>query len=85
MYITVNLDEEFSKQMGEYIKDKLPEMIKQELFENEYRLRELINQCVKGHIKVMINDITKENEFRTFLRDRIMEYMGMNGDNNEHI
>ena len=83
MYITVNLDEEFSKQMGEYIKDKLPEMIKQELFENEYRLRELINQCVKGHIKVMINDITKENEFRTFLRDRIMQYMGMNEANND--
>ena len=78
MYISLSLEPEKTKELEQYIKAILPEIINEHLFEDTNSLRKMINECVKGQIKAHINDILQGKDFRNFLRDKIMQEIGTN-------
>lgn len=83
MYITVSLEPEKTKELEAYIKAVLPEIINENIFADTNKLKQLINECVKGQIKATINDLMQGKEFRHYLRDEIMIQIGMKQSNVE--
>lgn len=77
MYITVGLNPEKTKELDDYIKQILPEIINENIFADVNKLKQLINECVRGQIKATINDLMQGKEFRDYLRDEIMVQIGM--------
>lgn len=77
MYVTVSLEAEKTKELEQYIKAILPEIINENIFKDQNRLKSMINECVKGQIKATINDLMQAKYFRDFLRDKIMQEIGM--------
>ena len=77
MYITVGLNAEKTKELDDYIKQILPEIINENIFADTNKLKQLINECVRGQIKATINDLMQGKEFRDYLRDEIMVQIGM--------
>ena len=77
MYITINLSVEQTKEIEKYIKAILPEIINENLFQDQNKLKSMINECVRGQIKATINDLMQGRDFRDYLRDKIMQEIGM--------
>lgn len=77
MYITVGLNPEKTKEIEDYIKAVLPEIINENIFADTNKLKTMINDCVKGQIKATINDIMQGKDFRDYLRNQVMEQIGM--------
>nr|DAZ25015.1 MAG TPA: hypothetical protein [Caudoviricetes sp.] len=77
MHISTTLQLENQAEIAEHIKKKLPELIKEELFSDESRLRYLIKQCVQGQIKSTITEILQGKGYKDFIRDKVMTEMGM--------
>lgn len=82
MYLSVNIEPEKTKELEWYIKAVLPEIINEKLFEDKNKLNAMIRECVKGQIMATINNLMQEKEFRIFLRDKIMEQIGMKENKN---
>lgn len=78
MYLTVSLDPQKTKELEQYIQDVLPEIINENLFKDQNKLKSMVNECVKGQIKATINDLMQGKDFRDYLRNKIMEEIGMN-------
>ena len=78
MYLTISLDVEKTKELEQYIKAILPEIINENIFKDQNKLKSMINECVKGQIKATINDLMQGKDFRDYLRDKIMQEIGMN-------
>lgn len=85
MYLSVNIEPEKTKELEWYIKAVLPEIINEKLFEDKNKLNAMIRECVKGQIKATINDLMQGKDFRDFLRDKVMEQIGMKGNDNDSI
>lgn len=87
MYLSINLSPEKTKELELYIKSILPEVINENIFADTNKLKSLINECVKGQIKATINDLMQGQDFRNFLRNKILEQIGMKekNDNENHI
>lgn len=87
MYLSINLSPEKTKELELYIKAILPEVINENIFADTNKLKSLINECVKGQIKATINDLMQGQDFRNFLRNKILEQIGMKekNDNENHI
>lgn len=85
MYLTVGFNPEKTKEIEDYIKALLPEIINENIFADKNKLKTMINECVKGQIKATINDLMQGKDFRDFLRDKIMEEIGMKGKDNDSI
>ena len=83
MYITVGLNPEKTKEIEDYIKAVLPEIINENIFADKNKLKTMINECVKGQIKATINDIMQGKDFRDYLRNQVMEQIGMKAGNND--
>ena len=77
MYLSVNIEPEKTKELEWYIKSVLPEIINEKLFEDKNKLNAMIRECVKGQLMATINNLMQEKEFRNFLRDKVMEQIGM--------
>lgn len=78
MYLTVGLEPQKTKELEQYIQDVLPEIINENLFKDQNKLKSMVNECVKGQIKATINDLMQGKDFRDYLRNKIMEEIGMN-------
>ena len=78
MYLTIGLNPEKTKELEDYIKSILPEIINENIFADQNKLKQMINECVKGQIKATINDLMQGKDFRDYLRKEIMEYIGIN-------
>ena len=83
MYISLNIEPEKTKELEWYIKSVLPEIINEKLFEDKNKLNAMIRECVKGQIKATINDLMQGKDFRDYLRDQIMEQIGMKEGSND--
>ncbi len=57
MYIRLEVEPEKTEELEKYIKAKLPEIIKENIFSDKNRLKKLINECVQGQIRMMINNL----------------------------
>ena len=57
MYLSTSFRLEHEEEIEEYVKEKLPELIKDEIFKDANKLNELIRQCVRGQLKSMITEI----------------------------
>lgn len=77
MYLTVSLDPQKTKELEQYIQDILPEIINENLFKDQNKLKSMVNECVRGQIKATINDLMQGKDFRDYLRNKIMEEIGM--------
>lgn len=79
MYLKVNINlepeqtEDLEKLIEENLKDALIEALKQD----KNYLNKVIRDCVKGQIHQHINEVLQDKEYKRFLRDRVMEYMGL--------
>lgn len=77
MYLTISLEPEKTKELEQYIKIMLPEIINENIFKDENKLKSLINDCVRSQIKAVINDLMNEKDFRNYLRDKVKKQIGM--------
>lgn len=77
MFISTSFRLEHEEEIEKYIKEKLPELIKDEIFKDENKLNELIRQCVRGQLKSMITEILQGKDYKDFIRDKVMTEMGM--------
>ncbi len=77
MYLTIGLNPEKTKELEDYIKSILPEIINENIFADQNKLKQMINECVKGQIKATINDLMQGRDFRDYLRKEIMKYIGI--------
>lgn len=79
MYISTSFQLENEEEIEKHIREKLPELIKDEIFRDENKLNELIRQCVRGQIKSTITEILQGKDYKDFIRDKVMTEMGMKG------
>lgn len=79
MYINTSFQLENKEEIEKHIREKLPELIKDEIFRDENKLNELIRQCVRGQIKSTITEILQGKDYKDFIRDKVMTEMGMKG------
>ena len=77
MYISVNLNLDNQEQISNYVKEHLPEAIKDEIFKDENKLKSIIKQCVQSQIKGAITEILQGKDYKEFLREKIMIEMGV--------
>ncbi len=77
MYLTIDFKPEKTEELEKYIKAVLPEAINEAIFKDINRLNAIITECVRGYIKGTITELMQGKDFRNFLRDRIMEQIGM--------
>lgn len=80
MYISVNLNLDNQEQITNYVKEHLPEAIKNEIFKDENKLKSIIKQCVQSQIKGAITEILQGKDYKEFLREKIMIEMGIKND-----
>lgn len=80
MYISVNLNLDNQEQISNYVKEHLPEAIKDEIFKDENKLKSIIKQCVQSQIKGAITEILQGKDYKEFLREKIMIEMGIKND-----
>lgn len=78
MYLTIGLNPEKTKELEGYIKSILPEIINENIFADQNKLKQMINECVKGQIKATINDLMQGKDFRDYLRNQVMQHIGIN-------
>lgn len=79
MFLSTSFRLEHEEEIEEYVKEKLPELIKDEIFKDENKLNEVIRQCVRGQLKSMITEILQGKDYKDFIRDKVMTEMGMKG------
>lgn len=79
MYISTSFQLENEEEIEKHIREKLPELIKDEIFRDENKLNELIKQCIRGQIKSTITEILQGKDYKDFIRDKVMAEMGMKG------
>lgn len=79
MYINTSFQLENEEEIEKHIREKLPELIKDEIFRDENKLNELIKQCIRGQIKSTITEILQGKDYKDFIRDKVMTEMGMKG------
>lgn len=77
MFLSTSFRLEHEEEIEEYVKEKLPELIKDEIFKDENKLKELIRQCVRGQLKSMITEILQGKDYKDFIRDKVITEMGM--------
>ncbi len=79
MYINLKLEiePETTREIEDYIRIKLPELINESIFEDRNALDKMIKECVKGQFKQQINEIMQGKDYRDFLRNKIMQSIGM--------
>lgn len=83
MYLTIGLESEKTKELEQYIKIILPEIINENIFADKKELNSLIWECVKGHLKATINELMHGKDFRDYLRDKILKQIKM--DNKQDV
>ena len=79
MYISTSFQLENEEEIEKHIREKLPELIKDEIFRDENKLNELIKQCIRGQIKSTITEILQGKDYKDFIRDKVMTEIGMKG------
>lgn len=84
MQISISIKPEITEEVEEYIKDILPEVINKTWLDDPTQLNGIIRECVRGYIKGTITDLIQGKDYRSFLRDKIMEQIGMKDVTNEN-
>ena len=79
IYIDFKLSEETQKEIQQEIL-KSAENI---LLKDKQELRKIINECVKGVIRGNITEILQSKEYKNYLRDEIMQQIGIKTENRE--
>lgn len=77
MYVSVQIEPEKTREIEDYIRIKLPEIINEAIFADKNVLNNIIRECVKSQMRAIINDLMQGKDFRDFLRDKVMEEIGM--------
>lgn len=72
IYIETILNKEMEKQIQEQVINEA-----REIFSKSNNIKPLIRDCVKGCIKTCITEILQGADYKKFLRDKIIEEMGM--------
>ena len=85
MQVSISFKPEITQEVEQYIKDVLPEVINKTLLEDPTQLNGIIRECVSGYIKGTITNLIQGKDYRSFLRDRIMEQIGMKDVTNEKV
>lgn len=80
MYINTSIQLERQEEIIEHLKKTLPELIKEELFSDEDKIRNILRQCIQGQIKAMITELLQSKEYKEHIRDKVMIEMGMKGN-----
>lgn len=83
MQVSISFKPEITQEVEQYIKDVLPEVINKTLLEDPTQLNGIIRECVRGYIKGTITSLIQDKDYRSFLRDRIMEQIGVKDVTNE--
>lgn len=73
MYLNFNFTPELTEEIKEYVKQQMPSIINEEIFQDENKLRSMIRDAVKGQIKSLICELLQGRDFRDYLRDKIWE------------
>ena len=73
MYLNFSFTPELTEEIEEYIKQQLPSIINEEVFQDENRLRSMIRDSVRGQLKSLISELLQGRDFREYLRDKIWE------------
>lgn len=71
MYIDIKLSDEVVEQIGNIVKLEVENQIKG----NDELIKQATKEMLKGQIKTHINNILVTNEYREYLRDKIVEYL----------
>ena len=71
MYLDIKLSDEVVEQIGNIVKLEVENQIKN----NNELVKQMIKEMLKGQIKTHINNILVSNEYREYLRDKIVEYL----------
>lgn len=76
----------FDLELADETKDKINELINEEI-ENSFRensdlVKKIVTESIKGSIKSRVNEILQSDKFRTHLRDEIMKQLNI-GEGNE--
>lgn len=75
MYI--NVDFKLSDEIQKEIKDEAIKQAEEMLTRDKTELIRLIRECVKSVLKVNINDILQKDSFREFLKNKVLEEIGI--------
>lgn len=71
MYLDIKLSDEVVEQIGNIVKLEVENQIKN----NNELVKHLVKEMLKGQIKTHINNILASNEYREYLRDKLVEYL----------
>lgn len=71
----------FDLQLADETKDKINELINEEI-ENSFKentelVKKIVTESIKGSIKCRVNEILQSDKFRTHLRDEIMKQLNI--------
>lgn len=76
MRINIDLELSKTKELEDYIKDQLPDLLNEYFFKNPTELNKIIRECLKGQLKSCTCEILQGKEIRTILTERIMKEIG---------
>lgn len=71
MYIDLKLSDGVVEQIGNIVKLEVENQIKG----NDGLVEQIIRELLKGQIKTHINNILVSDEYRIYLRNKIVEYL----------
>ena len=75
MYLSI--DFKLPDNIQEQIKEETAKCVTEYLIKNPKELKDMVKDCVKGYLKSEINNILQSPDVRGFLREKIMEEIGM--------
>lgn len=73
MHLNFSFTPELTEEIKEYVKQQMPSIINEEIFQDENKLRSMIRDSVRGQLKSLISELLQGRDFREYLRDKIWE------------
>lgn len=77
MYIDLNIGTILDESQ---VKKLVTEIIVKKINGDSELIKEIITEAIKGSIKREVNNIVQSNEYRTFIRNKILEKLGIKGE-----
>ena len=77
MYLSI--DFKLPDTIQEQVKEETAKSITEYLITHPKELKDMVKDCVRGYLKAEINNILQSPDVRGFMRDKIMEEIGMKG------
>ncbi len=77
MYIQIDLAENHTQKLEDFIKKQLPLLTEEILLKNDgAEAKKIIKSCVNGGISMVVNEILQEKKYKNYLRDKIEDVLG---------